>query len=132
MGPFRRQLALFIATATPAMAEVCDKTRPGWAPDDGPLGIWGEVLVFVTTPALLVIIIALIAGWYFRQHLLLSAVMLAAVVFAVPQYVPVNPELVAAAQAEGCMGPPTLVIGLLGLIWFCAMAGLFLRRKGVT
>lgn len=123
-------MMLFPLTATPAFAEVCDKARPGWDPADGPLGIWGELLVFATSPAMLLVIAALAAGWYFRQSLLLSAAMLAALVFAVPQRWPVNPDLVAAARSEGCMGPPTLVIGLLGLVWCLALAGMLLRRKG--
>ncbi len=132
MGPFRRQLILFMASAAPAMAEVCDKARPGWTPGDGPLGLWGELAAFVATPAMLAIVAALVAGWYFRQQVLLSAVMLGCLVFGIPQRWPVNPDLIAAARAEGCMGPPTLVIGLLALIWCGAAVGLFVRRKRVT
>ncbi len=132
MGPFRRQLIALLATATPAVAEVCDKARPGWTPADGAVGLWGELAAFMVTPAFGVMVVALVAGWYFRQQMLLAAVMLAAVVFAVPRHLPVNPDLIAAARVEGCMGDGTLVIGLLGLIWLGAMAGLFLRRKGVT
>ncbi len=132
MGPVRRQLILFLATATPAMAEVCDKTRSGWTPAHRPVGLWGEAAVFATSLAALVMLAALLVGWYFRQHLLLSGVMLAAVVLAIPRHWPVNQDLIAVARAEGCMGPPTLVIGLLALIWLGAIGGLFLRHKGVT
>jgi hypothetical protein len=130
MGPFRRQLILFLATATPAMAEVCEKTRPGWSPADGPVTALGEALVFAMTPAALLLIVGVGAGWYFRQQLVLSAVVLASLVFAFPRIWPVNPDLLAAASAEGCIGPSSLVIGFLGLIWMAAMAGLILRRKG--
>jgi hypothetical protein len=132
MGPLRRQLILFMVTATPAMAEVCDKSRPGWSPDHGPVTALGEALVFAATPAALLLLAGVGVGWYLRQQLLLTAVVMASLVFAIPRIWPVNPDLTAAARAEGCMGPPTLVIGLLGLIWLGAMAGLLLRRKGVT
>jgi hypothetical protein len=130
MGPVRRQLILLLATASPALAEVCDKTRPGWAAANGPVSAPGELLVFATTPAALLLVLALSAGWYFRQQLLLSAVMLAALVFIIPQRWPVNPDLLNAARTEGCVGPPTLVIGFLALIWCGAVAGLIVRRKG--
>jgi hypothetical protein len=130
MGPVRRQLILLLAPASPAFAEVCDKTRPGWTPADGPVSALGELLVFATTPAALLVLVAVAAGWYLRQQLLLSAVMLASLVFIIPQKWPVNPDLLLAARSEGCIGPPTLVIGFLGLIWCMAVAGLIFRRKG--
>jgi hypothetical protein len=130
MGPLRRQLILLLASASPALAEVCDKTRPRWAAADGPVSAPGELLVFATTPAALLLLAALAAGWYFRQQLLLSATMLACLVFIIPQKWPVNPDLLNAARGEGCIGPPTLVIGFLGLIWCLAAAGLMFRRKG--
>lgn len=130
MGPFRRQLILCLLTTTPAMAEVCDKANPGWTPADGPVSGLGELIAFATTPAGLLMLVAVGAGWYFRQQILLSAVMLAALVFAIPRIWPVNLDLTNAARAEGCMGPPTLVIGFLALIWCIAVAGLLFRRKG--
>jgi hypothetical protein len=130
MGPVRRQLILLMATASPALAEVCDTAHADWAPGDVPVTALAEAMAFVTTPAALLLLVGVVAGWYFRQQLVLSAVMLIALVFAFPRIWPVNPDMIAAARAEGCMGPPTLVIGFLGLIWCAAMVGLLVRRKG--
>ena len=130
MGPVRRQLMLFMATATPATAAVCDQTSPGWTPADGRVSALGELLAFATTPAALILMVAVAAGWYFRQHVVMAAVMLGALVFAFPRIWPVNLDLTNAARAEGCMGPPTLVIGFLALLWCLAVAGVMFRRKG--
>ncbi len=119
-----------MAFANPALAEVCSTARPGWAPGDAPVSALAEALAFATTPAALLLLIGLGAGWFFRQQLLLVAVILASLVFMFPRLWPVNADLEAAARAEGCMGPPTLVIGFLALIWCAAMVGLLVRRKG--
>jgi hypothetical protein len=132
MGPFRRQLIILLATATPAMAEVCTVARPGWAIADGPVGPWGELLFFATSVPALVMLAALVAGWVFRQQIFFLIAMLIAVVCLAPRYWPVDPDLLAAGQTEGCMGPSTLVIALLALIWCAALAGVFLRHKGAT
>jgi len=132
MGPVRRQLIILLATATPAIAEVCDKDRPHWSTADGPVSQWGEALYFLTTLPPILLIAALGAGWVFRQPVLFNGVTIIALVLLFPLLFPLNPQGLASGIAEGCKGPTTIVIGLLAAISCASMAGLILRHKGAA
>jgi hypothetical protein len=132
MGSVRRQLMLFLATATPAMAEVCEKDRPNWSVADGPVSQWGEALHFLTSAPALLLLAAVVAGWVLRQSAALSGAVVVASVLMFPLLFPLNAETLAAAIREGCKGPPTIVIGLLAAICCVSIAGLILRRKGAA
>lgn len=120
---------LMVLTAGPAMAEVCSGVRPGWTPADGAVSAIGEVLRFVLWGGGAVLIAALIAGLYWRKRVVLNGVLLVALVMAVPYIWPLDPVARSFALTEGCVGPATLVIGVLGLIWAAALGGTLLKRK---
>jgi hypothetical protein len=131
MGSFRRQLIALLLTTTPAYAEVCSVLRPGWSPADGPVSGWHEVIGFFTSIAGAALIIVLIIAVVFRLRLVLQGVVLIILVLAFPIIWPLDPGALQEARNEGCIGPPTMVIGLLGLLWLIAIAATFLRRKEV-
>lgn len=132
MGSVRRQLICLMATATPAMAEVCATDRPHWSTANGPVSQWGEALYFLTTLPPILLITALAAGWVFRQPVLLNSVTIIALVLLFPLLFPLNPQALASGMAEGCKGPATIVIGLLAAICGVSIAGLILRRRGAA
>jgi hypothetical protein len=129
MGSFRRQLIILFLMASPAMAEVCANQRPGWTPADGPATALTEVLHFLLWGGGGVVILGLLLGLYLRRSIILNAVMLVTLIMAVPYIWPLDPTTRQFALAEGCVGPSTLVIGLLGLIWIAALGGTLLKRK---
>ena len=123
MGPVRGRLiaGLALLVPAPALAEVCDKLRPGWVAADGPVGWFGEMLFTFTSPpglALLVLFgLAMWRGWRW----LLALVSLAAFALAFLLYIGSGAELAALAQAEGCIGaqnPGALLCLFLGVTAF--------------
>ncbi|MGL5012657.1 MAG: hypothetical protein ACRC6I_22545 [Paracoccaceae bacterium] len=121
--------ALTALMASPAMAEVCSAVRPGWSPGDGAVSVLGEAVRFLLWGGGAVLIAAVAAGIYWRKSIVLNAVLLLAVVMAVPYLWPLDPVTRGLAVAEGCVGPATGAIALLGLIWVAALVGLTLKRK---
>ncbi|MGL4321630.1 MAG: hypothetical protein ACRCS3_12270 [Paracoccaceae bacterium] len=115
--------------ASPAMAEVCDKQRPGWTVADGPATVFSELVQFVVWGGGGVLIAALVLGLYLRKNIILNAVLLIAVVMSVPYVWPLDPMTRQLAVTEGCIGAPTLVIGALGMIWVAALVGALWKRK---
>lgn len=129
MGSFRRQLILLWLTACPAMAEVCTSLRPGWVPANGPATMFNELVQFLIWSGGGIVLLGLVLGLYLRRAIILNAVMLISLIMAVPYIWPLDPTNRAFAIAEGCVGQPTLVLGLLGLIWVGSLAGTLLKRK---
>jgi hypothetical protein len=131
MGPLRRQLIALFLMASPAMAEVCDKQRPGWTPADGPATMFTELVQFLVWGGGGVVVLGLILGLYFRKTIVLNAVLLVSLIMAVPYIWPLDPETRYFAMTEGCIGAPTLVLGVLGLIWVAALIGALWKKKEV-
>jgi hypothetical protein len=132
MGSFRRQLIAYLLMTTPAMAEVCDKLRPGWSPADGPATMVTELVQFLIWGGGGVVLLGLILGLYLRKAIILNAIMLVTLIMAVPYIWPLDPTTRQIAMTEGCVGQPTLVLVVLGLIWVVCLGGTLLKKKGVT
>ena len=132
MGSFRRQLIIWGMTASPAMAEVCQTLRPRWAVADGPATALSEVVQFLWWGGGGVVVLALILGLYLRKSIILNGVMVVVLIMSVPYLWPLDAAMQQLAMTEGCVGPSTLVIGLLGLIWVAALVGTLLKRKAAA
>ena len=131
MGPVRARLiaALALLVPAPALAEVCDKLRPGWVPGSPPVGWFGETLfTFTAPPALLLLALFALAMWRGWRWLLVL-VSLAAFALAFLLYVGNGAEMAAAARSEGCIGSQTpaaalsLLLGLLAFLRFWRRLG---------
>lgn len=114
MGPLRRGLILALLLPSPAFAEVCDKVRPGW--DGTAVGPLQEALyLFMTPPALFLIVTSLLVirlrhQWGALAVVVLWTILITLVTMADPT------GLQEMARIEGCMGSPTLFIGIVAAI----------------
>jgi uncharacterized membrane protein len=131
MGSFRRQLIAYVLMASPAMAQVCESVRPGWTPADGPNTMITELVQFLVWGWGGLLIIALVLGLYFRKPIVLNAVLLVTLIMSVPYIWPLDPANRSLAMTEGCVGAPTLVLVVLGLIWVAALIGALWKKKEV-
>ena len=117
MGPLRRGLtaAPFLLLPGAAVAEVCDKVRPLWAPG-APATAWDEFLGLIATPPSLVLLVLSALAVRFRHQwgALVVVVLWSAWVSLVALSAP--DEIRAAAIAEGCIGSPVLFIGVVAAI----------------
>ena len=135
MGPVRARLIAALALLVPvlipapALAEVCDKLRPGWEPGSAPVGWLGETLfIFTSPPGLLLLALFALAMWRGWRWLLVI-VTLAAVALAFLLYTGNGAEMAVAARIEGCIGsqsPAAALSLLLGVLAFLR----FWRRLG--
>lgn len=120
MGPVRRQLiAALVLTPAPALAEVCDKVRPGWKLADGPVGVMGEaIFVLSSFPGL--VVLAFLAFGLARPHRWISIACAApAIAFGGLLAITQGTETATLARAEGCLGnafPVALVFVALGAL----------------
>ena len=126
MGPFRGRLILAVALvvlAHPALAEVCDKIRPGWDASLGAVTWWSEaVRVLSSFPGL--VVLASLAFGLLRPHLWIStACAVPALAFAGLLLLYHRAETAVLARAEGCMASVWPVAILL-----MALAGLTIVR----
>jgi hypothetical protein len=131
MGSLRRQLIAYMLMAGPAMAEVCAQQRPGWTAADGPATMFNELVQFLIWGGGGVLIAALVLGLYLRKAFILNGVLIVALIMAVPYVWPLDATAVQLAIAEGCIGQPTLVIGLLALVWLGALLGVMRKPKAL-
>jgi hypothetical protein len=132
MGPLRRQLIAYALMASPAAAEVCNTLRPGWTIADGPASAFSELLQFLLWGGGGILLVAVTLGLYFRKAIVLNAVLLVTLIMAVPYIWPLDPATRQLGLTEGCVGAPTLVIGVLGAIWIAALSGALWKKKEVT
>lgn len=124
MGPLRRRLnrvqgwALFAALmALPgaAMAEVCDKERPGW--DGAPASVLDEAISLSATVPSLILILATALALRFRSAKGgLAVVVLWTAWVSVIAFVGYATPVRRAALQEGCIASPALFIGLVAAI----------------
>ena len=131
MGSVRGRLitGLALLSPAPALAEVCDKLRPGWVPGSPPVGWFGETLfTFTAPPAILLLALFGLAMWRGWRWLLVI-VTLAAVTLAFLLYVGNGAEMAAMARREGCIGSQTpaaalsLLLGVLAFLRFWKRLG---------
>ena len=101
---------LCLIASTPAVAEVCDKARPIWKPQDGPIGQFEDLALFLFEPVGLIA-----AGLTLVALLLKNAWFSVAVIAVLMLLVAVNvgmwrgaDDITSAAIAEGCITTPIL------------------------
>ena len=116
MGPVRRGLtAALVLTPGTAWAEVCDKLRPNWVPGTEATA-WTEMIgLFSSIPSLALLIatalvVRLRSAWGGVAVTVLWTGLVSLLVFSTPDEVRVQ------AIQEGCIGSPTLFIGVVAAI----------------
>ena len=114
MGSFRRGviLALF---PTPALAEACDKIRPGW--DGGPVGPVAEAITLFSSPIALILLFLTALVFRFRSSwgALTLCLFWSFLITAVTFFDPTGGVRTLAA-AEGCVGSPWLFITVVAAL----------------
>lgn len=99
---------------TIAVAEVCDRERPNW--DGLPVSAITETLVWLTTPTVLLLILATALAIYFQQRwvsVVLALFWASLIPFLFTQDLD---DVYWEAWEEGCIGPSDLSIGLCAAI----------------
>lgn len=99
---------LCLIAATPAVAEVCDKVRPAWTPQDGPVGQFEDLVWFLSEP------VGLLAMGLTAGALLLGSAWVSAItiVILMPMaalylFTWLKPDdIISFAIDEGCMTAP--------------------------
>ncbi len=116
MGSLRRGLiATFVLMPSSAWAEVCDKMRPNWVPGTDAT-VWTEMIgLFSSVPSIaLLIATALVvrfrSAWGGVVVTVLWTGLISLLVFSAPD------EARLQAVKEGCIGSPTLFIGVVAAI----------------
>ena len=131
MGPLRgRLIALLTLLPAPAMARVCENTRPDWVATDGPVGAVGEAVYVLTSPVGLILMgLALLALIWPRRWL---AVIVALPVLALAGLLVLSrqAEVAVQAMAEGCIGGIWPVVVLLVVIAAAVLVRGFNRSRG--
>lgn len=127
----RQLTALFILLPTTALAEVCDKQRPDWAPEYGPAtGLDELVFLFTSLPGLGILGALMLAVLTGQKRYFAIATVFAALVGAALSLPP--DELTRAAIAEGCVGPQTIAIttcAVIAVLSAASLAWLWLRDR---
>ena len=119
------QSALIAITAsTPAIAEVCDKVRPAWNPEDGPVSQIDDLVLFFSEPVglgtwvLVGVCIFLRRTWF---TLLVITVMITIVALLTKTWFEED-YISAFAVSEGCLTAPVLTgITLVAISIFLAL-----------
>jgi uncharacterized integral membrane protein len=114
MGSLRRGLILAALAPAPAWAEVCDKTRPNW--DGTPVSAVDEAIFLFSTPAALVLVLGTLLAIRFRHQwgALIMVILWTLLISLVAMGDPTGMREF--ELTEGCVGSPTLFIGLVAAI----------------
>lgn len=114
MGSLRRGLILATVLPTPAWAEVCAQTRPGW--DGASVGPVREMLFLFSTPLSIALVLASLLVLRFRHQwgALVLVVFWTLMVTMVSMADPTGVRHL--AIAEGCVGSATLFIAAVAAI----------------
>ena len=119
---------LAAALPWPALAEICDKARPGWSGADGPVGQLGETVhTFMTLPGLIVIALV-VASLLIRRRWLFIVTAIVTFLLAsllAASWVTTHP-IQTAALADGCLAQPilpTAILAALCVLMFYCMVG---------
>lgn len=117
MGPVRGRLtALCAALPLPAFAEVCDKVRPDWLPEDGPVGALAEAFYVLTSPLGVVLLAFVVLAMVRPRRWLAVVVALPLLALAGLLFLARGAEVAAMAMAEGCIGGIGPTVALLVLL----------------
>lgn len=112
MGPVRGGVILALVPGA-AWAQDCAVQRPGW--DGAAVSAVQEAMFLAYTPAALVLFLGTIAALRFKSHWGSLAVVLGWTAF-VSFLTMFAPASRVAAVTEGCVGSPTLFIGIIAAI----------------
>ena len=132
MGSLRGRLiiaALLVPQA--AWAEVCDKTRPGWSLDEGPVTGGAETLYILTSPVGLGLLALIVLALVFPRRWLAVVAALPALALAGLLGISRQSDVAAQAVAEGCIGSALPAVVLLVLAAALVLVrGFQTRRSG--
>jgi hypothetical protein len=116
MGSLRRRLiALSLLVPQTAWAEVCDKTRPGWTLDQGPVTGGTETLYILASPVGLGLVALIALALVFPRRWLALLAALPALALAGLLVVSRQSDMAALAMEEGCIGSAIPAVVLLVL-----------------
>jgi hypothetical protein len=123
MGSVRGEL-IVIASALPggpALAEVCDKVRPDWVPQDGPVTLPGEIWLQLSFwPWMIIVAFTVTALGMRSKALLLVASVLCLVALGFYWWTE-DPYIATLAINEGCAGPRGSLLVLPGFLLFLTL-----------
>ena len=116
MGPVRGRL-IFAALMSPqaAWADVCDKTRPGWSLDQGPVTGGAETLYILASPVGLGLLALIVLALAFPRRWLAIVAALPALALAGLLVISRQSAMAALAMTEGCIGSAIPAVVLLVL-----------------
>lgn len=134
MGSVRRRLILTVLFALPtaAIAEVCDKERPGWTRSDGPATGLDEFIHLATLPLTLVMVALAVTAFMSRRpwfQILMALFWGMMALVQIGEDAPVVNDVRWFAIQEGCIGPPHLFIGFAIAICAVMIIGALRPRK---
>lgn len=116
MGSVRRRLiALALLVPQAARAEVCDKTRPGWTLDQGPVTGGAETLYILASPVGLGLVAVMVLALVFPRRWLALLAALPALALAGLLVISRQSDIAALAMKEGCIGSAIPAVVLLVL-----------------
>lgn len=116
MGPVRgRLIALAMLMPQAAWAEVCDKTRPGWTLDQGPVTGGAETLYILASPIGLGLVAMMVLALVFPRCWLALLAALPALALAGLLVISRQSDMAALAMKEGCIGSAIPAVVLLVL-----------------
>ena len=135
MGPVRGRLiaalALLALAPQAGWAEVCDKTRPGWSPDQGPVTGGAETLYILASPVGLGLVAVMVLALVFPRRWLALLAALPALALAGLLVISRQSDMAALAMTEGCIGSAIPAVVLLVLAAAVVLVrGFQARRSG--
>ena len=112
-----RTMAVLVCliTSTPASAEVCDKVRPAWTPQDGPVSQFENLALFLFEPIGLIAIgltlgaLLIRSAWFSAVAIVILMLMGALTVSTWSE----GDDVISFAISEGCITAPYLTTILL-------------------
>ena len=136
MGPVRGGLILSTLPGL-AWAEVCDKERPDWIPENGPATGLDELLfLFMSLPGLGILGALTLAALTAQKRYFATAAVFSLVIGVGYYLNSISPDdITRAAIAEGCVGPqtlPVLACVIIGVTSVVFLAVLWLRDRTAT
>lgn len=115
--------------ATSAAAEVCDKVRPAWNPQNGSVGQVQDLFLSLTEPTgIIVVVVTAIVLLVRKRRLTITASSIIGIIVLldIARWSGLGDQMIAIAYDEGCLTPPILTNTVFATI-FLAML-LSLRR----
>lgn len=116
MGPVRgRLIAALALLPQAAWAEVCDKIRPDWNPDQGPVTGGAETLYILTSPMGVGLILLMALAMVFPRRWLALLAALPTLAVAGVLFIGRQADMATTAMATGCIGSALPAVVLLVL-----------------